>query len=421
MKGSILAICLVFMICVVQAQEAQWRGENRDGQFHETGLLQQWPEEGPELLFSVEDLGRGFSEPVVDRGTVYVTGRKDTLDFLTAIDGEGNVLYSKPIAPSWSKSLAEARSAPAIIDGKVLVISGSGRVVCLEAESGNTLWSEDVFTDYKGRCGEWWVAESPLVFDGKVIYTPGGVQTTMVALDLNTGETVWATESLKDTAAYVSPIAYEYAGKRVIVGMTASYVFGVDAEDGTFLWTHRYYDIETPLWHVWAPVINCISPVYHDGRLYVTSGYDHVGVMFELNGDGTDVDIVWTDTVMDCHHGGVVLIDGHIYGSNWIDNGNGNWCCIEWETGRTNYVKKWNTKGSMITSDGLLYCYEEKRGNLALVRPTPEDFEIISSFRIPEGSGPHWAHPFISGGRLVVRHGDVLMAYNIRESPGLNL
>jgi outer membrane protein assembly factor BamB len=230
---------------------------------------------------------------------------------------------------------------------------------------------------------------------------------------------VWATESLKDTTAYVSPTTYEYAGKKVIVGITARSVFGVDAGDGSFLWTVNYYEVQRPTFHKWAPVINCITPIYQDGKIYVTSGYDHVGMMLELNEEGTQADIIWTDTLLDCHHGGVVMVDGYIYGSNWLDNSNGNWCCIEWETGKSVYEKEWYGKGSVIAADGLLYCLDEKRGNLALVNPTPEDFEVISSFRIPKGGGPHWAHATISEGKLLIRHGQVLMVYDI-SNPIIN-
>lgn len=103
---------------------------------------------------------------------------------------------------------------------------------------------------------------------------------------------------------------------------------------------------------------------------------------------GTGVSEVWVDSVMDCHHGGVVLIDGYIYGSSWTDNSHGDWCCIEWETGRTGYVKEWETKGPVITADNRLYCCDERRGNMALVEVNPEQFNIISSFRIHEGTGP---------------------------------
>jgi outer membrane protein assembly factor BamB len=146
----------------------------------------------------------------------------------------------------------------------------------------------------------------------------------------------------------------------------------------------------------------------------VTSGYDHVGVKFKLTNGGSGIEQVWVNKDLDNHHGQVVLVDGYIYGSNWIDNGNGNWVCVDWITGETKYEKKWVTKGSITAADGKLYCYEERRGNLALVEPTPDDFNIISSFRITKGSGPHWTQPVIHKGILYIRHGEALMAFNIK-------
>lgn len=161
-------------------------------------------------------------------------------------------------------------------------------------------------------------------------------------------------------------------------------------------------------------MINCISPLYNEGHIYVTSGYNHVGVMLELNEDGSDVNFVWKDTVLDCYHRGVVLINSYIYGSNWINNSFDHWCCIDWETGKTMYVREWESKGSMIMADNHLYCYDERRGNVALVEAIPDDFKIISSFRVQKGCGPHWAHPTIYDGKLLIRHGNVLMVYNIK-------
>ena len=416
LKIKLFTAIILFLFSISAfAQTIQWRGENRDGHFNETGLMQSWPEGGPELLFSVEGIGKGFSMPVVYDGIIYVTGNKDSMDYLSAVDLEGNIKWNVPFGHAWYEGNTESRSTPTIVEDRAFVISGSGVVACLDTEAGDIIWSVEGFKKFEGRHGEWGIAESPLVIDNKVIYTPGGNKTTVVALDKNTGETLWMTKSLKDTTAYVSPILVEYGGKKIIVGVTASFIYGVDAKDGTFLWSYKYYDLETPLWHVWAPVINCISPIYHEGHIYVTSGYNHVGLMLELNEESTDVNFVWKDSVLDCHHGGVVLINGYIYGSNWINNSTGNWCCIDWNTGKHMYEREWECKGSIITAENLLYCYDERRGNVALVEATPEDFNIISSFRIRQGTGPHWAHPSINDRKLFIRHGEVLMVYDIRD------
>ena len=117
---------------------------------------------------------------------------------------------------------------------------------------------------------------------------------------------------------------------------------------------------------------------------------------------------------MDTHHGHYVYAGDYVFGSNWENNSKGKWICLEWYTGEVMYEEEWITKGSIVFADGLLYCYEERSGNVALVNPTPDKFDIISSFKIESGTGPHWAHPYIADGKLLIRHGDVLMVFEIK-------
>jgi uncharacterized membrane protein len=149
--------------------------------------------------------------------------------------------------------------------------------------------------------------------------------------------------------------------------------------------------------------------------VYVTGGYDTGGMMVKIGADGKSATVAWTDQVLDDHHGGVVAINGYIYGSNWLNNSMGNWCCIEWQTGKKMWEEKWNNKGSVIAAEGMLYLFEEKLGNIGLVKATPEKFELVSSFQVTQGNpGPYWAHPVIHNGILYLRHTNALMAYNIR-------
>jgi outer membrane protein assembly factor BamB len=398
----------------------QWRGLQRDGKSAETGLLEVWPEQGPSILWSIEGIGRGHSSPSVKGQVVYATGMIDRADVLQAIDRNGKVLWKIPIGRGWFEAEKGVRSTPTVEGDRIFVISGMGEISCIDASRAEAVWTVPAFEKFHGEHGQWGIAESLLVVDGKVYYTPAGKETTMVALDKETGETVWKSESLSDYTGYASPIQISRGGRDVIANVTANYIFGVDARDGRMLWSYRYSDIDTPTWHPDAPIINIPTPLYFRGNLYVTSGYDHVGVMFRLSGDASGLEFAWKDSTLDCHHGGVVLVDGYIYGSNWIDNAHGNWACIEWETGKTMYEKEWQTKGSIIYADGMLYCYEERRGIVALVKPDPDDFEIVSQFRVEAGSGPHWAHPAISDGILYIRHGDTLTAYNITGPRGSN-
>ena len=387
----------------------QWQGLERNGLSKETGLLKEWPEEGPKLLWSAEGIGSGFSSLSIANGVLYITGTVDNVEILSAYDLDGNLKWKKEYGKAFSQSYPDARTTPTVDGNSIYVISGTGEVVCFDAMSGDIKWSVQGFDKFKGKHGSWGIAESPLVVDDKVIYTPCGEETTVVALDKNTGETVWTSESLNDQSAYVSPILVKRGGKKLIVGVTGDYIIGVNAENGKIEWKFNYRETSEK-----SREINAVTPIYHDGYIYVTSGYDHGGAMLKLSEDGTNVSLVWVDYTLDTHHGGVVLVDGYIYGSNWINNGQGNWVCVDWNSGKVMYEKDWHNKGPIISADGMLYCYEEKTGNFGLVKTSPEDFTVVSSFKITQGKGQHWAHPVISDGRLYIRHGDVLMVYDIK-------
>jgi outer membrane protein assembly factor BamB len=90
------------------------------------------------------------------------------------------------------------------------------------------------------------------------------------------------------------------------------------------------------------------------------------------------------------------------------------WACVDWTTGKTLWTAKWYTRGSVISADGMLYLYEEKSGHVALVKPDASKLDIISEFQVTKGEGPFWAHPVISKGKLYIRHGNALMAYQIK-------
>ncbi|MCF6333988.1 MAG: hypothetical protein L3J11_11955, partial [Draconibacterium sp.] len=156
------------------------------------------------------------------------------------------------------------------------------------------------------------------------------------------------------------------------------------------------------------------TPVFHEDEIFLTMGYNYPAVMLKMDSTGTSVSEKFTDHTFDNHHHGVIYYDGYLYGSNWENNRRGKWVCMKWDTGEIKYVESWDTKGNIIMADGLLYCYNEK-GNVGLVKPDPNGFDVISQFKITEGAGPHWAHPFIADGKLLVRHGDVLLVYDIAK------
>jgi outer membrane protein assembly factor BamB len=399
---------------------SEWREEDRTGVSAETGLMKSWPEGGPELIWSNAELPKGYSSVSLGNNTIYVTGNDGQNDILVALDTYGKIKWKTTYGRSWTASNPESRSTPTVEGDKVYVSSGFGDIACVDGISGAIIWSLKASEIYKGTYGEWGIAESLIIDGQKLYFTPGGPETMTVALDKNTGNEIWKSKSLNDGPAYVSPILIEYAGKKIIINVSLHYIFAVDASDGAVLWKINHLEAidskkSTSIWPD-APLIKCVTPLYRDGRIYVTGGYDHGSILLVMNEDGTNASTVWTDEVLDVHHGGVVLVDGYIYGSNWLSNSNGNWCCLEWNTGKKMYEENWKCKGSIISAEGMLYVYDEKSGFVGLVKATPEKFDLVSSFRVKGGTGPYWSHPVINNGNLYLRHGGYLAVYSIKSN-----
>ena len=394
------------------AQDTQWRGLNRDGKYMDTGLLKSWPEGGPELILQKEGLGNGYSTPILYEGAVYISGRRDTLDVLTRLDLEGNIAWETVYGRAWNQSFAETRSTPTIEDGRIYIMGGLGTVVCMDCESGEILWGENTHQEFEGEFHRWGMTESLLVTDRVVISSPIGPQTVAVALDKKDGSLVWKTDSLGGVRSYVSPLMIEYQGQEMILITSDKDMIAVDPANGDIIWSH---DIVTGQSGERGRRINTNTPLYKDGEIYTTSGYNTNAQMLKLSADGKSVELKWSSDGLDTHHGGVVLLDGYIYGANWYSNRDGKWVCVEWETGEVMWIERWYTKGSIITAEGMLYIYEEKSGNVGLVKAGSKEFELNGTFQITEGEGPHWAHPSIFNGKLMIRHGDFMFVYDIKK------
>ena len=394
--------------------KSEWRPENRTGVSAETGLMKSWPAGGPALLWSNLELAKGFSSPSFGANTIYITGNKGSDDILFALDMKGKIMWQTVMGRSWTGSNPESRATPTVEGNKVYTCSGYGDLACIDATNGKIVWSYKASEVNKGTYGTWGIAESLLTDGDKVYYTPGGPETTTIALNKLTGALIWKSASLNDKPGYISPILISYAGKKMIINASLGHFFAVDVSNGEILWKVAHEQSSDPNLRRFD-LIKCTTPLYKDGMVYVTGGYDTGGMMVRIAADGKSANVVWTDSNLDNHHGGVVLVNGYIYGSNWINNNNGNWCCIEWSSGKKMWEEPWNTKGSVISAEGMLYIYEEKNGNAGLLKVNPEKFDLVSSFKVTLGdTGPFWAHPVIHNGILYLRHSNALMAYDIK-------
>lgn len=412
MRYLISVLLLVFCVSSFGADWPQWRGADRDGISPERGLLKKWPEGGPKMLWAVDGMGEGNSSMSIADGMIYLTGNKDKVEHLTAIDLKGNIKWQKPYGDAWNRSFPASRTTPTIDGDRLYVTTGKGVVNCLSRKDGKILWSVDAFNMFEGKYGNWGIADSPLIVDNKVICTPGGAKATMAALDKMTGKVVWSSKSIGDKSAYCSPIMFERGGLKIIAEILSDHIIGVNAADGEILWTYACKNYQPKV-----KGINPNSPVYHDGGLYVTSGYNMGSIKLNISKDGRTIKKAWENHDLDVHLGGVVLVDGYLYGANWHSNAMGNWICVDWKTGETVYDTEWHNKGQIIAADGMLYCYDEHKsrgGNVGLVKASPKGFDVVSEFKIEKGNGVHWAHPAISDGVLYVRHEDFLMAFDIK-------
>jgi outer membrane protein assembly factor BamB len=416
MRATTLSVILLILgSTFIKAQNiSEWRPENRTGVSAEKNLLKSWPAGGPTLIWSTLELAKGYSSPSFGSKTIYITGTEGADDILYALSMDGKIAWKMVMGRAWTGSNPESRATPTVEGNRVYTCSGLGDLACFNATSGKMIWSYKGSELNKGTYGSWGIAESLLVDGEKIYFSPGGPETMTIALNKTTGAPVWKSAGFNDKPGYVSPILVSYAGMKMIVNVSLGHVFGVNASNGKILWKVSHDQSSDPNLRRYE-LIKCTTPLYKDGMVYVTGGYDTGGMMVRIAKDGKSANIVWTDPLLDNHHGGVVLVNGYIYGSNWINNGDGNWCCIDWKSGKKMWEEHWNGKGSVISADDMLYIYEERKGNIGLLRVNPDKFDLISSFAVTQGNaGPYWAHPVIHNGILYLRHTNALMAYNIK-------
>ncbi len=399
-------VLLAAVLGALAAQGADWpqfRGLHRDGQSPETGLMKQWPPEGLTPLWTIADLGKGFSSAAVAQGRIYVTGMPDTgtEGVLYCFDLSGGLQWKQAYGPEWTGTYPGPRSTPTVTGGRLYLMSGLGCVMCFDL-AGKPLWQRDVAKEFAGPAPKMGFNESLLVAGGLVLCTPGGKDASVVALDAATGEVRWTTPGLSDPSGYCSPILVERGGLRLAVTLTAASLVALDLATGAVVWKHPFDEAELDQNHA-------ILPVYSDGRLYITSGHGKGGRCFEISGDGRAAQPLWTDTVLNTSHGGLVTAGGHVFGAN----AKGDWVCLALADGAVKHQAEGVGAGSVVLAEGMLYCYGEK-GMLGLAPATPGAFALAGAFKITHGSAQHWPHPSISDGRLYIRRGTALAVFDIR-------
>jgi outer membrane protein assembly factor BamB len=408
---KLLAAFLLFSSGASFAQvQYGWRGPERSGIYNESGLLKSWPATGPVLLWETTVAGPGYSSVTVTPEDIYLTGKKGDQDVLTALTQDGKKKWEIPYGKAAESGYPESRCTPTYSNGKILVVSGTGDMVCI-GKDGKKIWSVNYFKKYDARVPMFNISESPLVVGNLVIGTPGGTKTSMVAFNIDNGIVAWEAPNIYDETNYVNPLMIKNNGMKIIVTITARHIIAVNSANGKLLWK---FDYEAANADPNGDRAHVNTPVYRDGYFCAAQGYGQVAVKFKLNPDNTIPTVVWKNTDLTPLMGGMVLLGNYIFSSTHDTDSKGRWICVDWTTGKTLWITDWKNKGTIISANGMIYIMEDKNGNIGLVNPSSDKLDVISSFRVTKGTGPYWAHPVIDKGRLFVRHGDYLGVYSLK-------
>jgi outer membrane protein assembly factor BamB len=393
----------------------QWRGSKRDSVCTETGLLQQWPEEGPKLLWKARNLGGGYSTPSVAAGRIFGMSFRGKDEGVWALDANtGKELWWTRIADRGRIGYGEGSRCTPTVDGASLYALGvSGDLACLEVATGKICWQKSLTRDFGGRMmSGWGYSESPLVDGDVLVCTPGGKNATLVALDKHTGDVSWKAQVPEgDGAAYSSIVVAEVGSRRLYVQLLGRGIVGVSAKDGRFLW--RYNRIANG-------TANIPTPIVKDNYVFCSTGYNSGSALLKLVADGVSVraeEVYYLPgRVLQNHHGGMVLVGDYLYGGHGHKNGFP--VCIKLKTGEVVWRKDRGPgtgSAAVLYADGNLY-FRYENGLMALIAATPEGYKEKSTFRLPETSGrPSWPHPVIANGHLLIRDQDVLLCYDVKQ------
>jgi outer membrane protein assembly factor BamB len=406
MKNTRVLLAAIFVLALAQqalAQSAanwpQWRGPNRDGISKETGLLKQWPADGPPLVWKVSGAGRGYSSFSVANGKLYTMGLRGDREFVVAFDvATGKEAWATPHGGAFRNDRGDGpRGTPTLDGDRVYALGGNGDLTALDARTGKVVWSKNVLKEFGGSNITWGISESPLVLGNKVLVNAGGPGASIVALNKADGAVIWKSQS--DRAGYSSGIPVELNGTTQVVFFTAQRAVGLDAKDGRLLWE---YDRPS------NRVANVATPIARGNRVFISSDYGTGGGVVEIKADNRAQEI-WFTQDMRNHHSSSVLIGDYLYGfsSNILT-------AIRFDTGEMAWRDRSVGKGSLVFADGNLYCFSEN-GVVGLVEATPTGYKEKGRFRIPQDNLPTWTHPVVVGGTLYLRDQDTIYAYDVRE------
>ena len=379
----------------------QWQGPDRSRVSKETGLLKEWPASGPATIWTANGLGAGYGSMAIAGDRVFVQGMRGTNSVVIALNrADGKEVWSKALGTHETNDRGPGpRGTPTVDGDRLYVLTENGDLACLKTD-GSQVWQRNLLREFGGRQLRWLISESPLVDSQYVVVSPGGPGAGMVKLDKMTGKTVWTAKELSDPAGYSSIIAADVQGVRTYMTFTATAGVGVRAADGKLMFSYPTAANN---------VANITTPIYSNNRVFFTSAYGTGAGLLDLtaqNGSVSSKEVYFTREMKN-HHGGVVLVDGYVYGYNDLIL-----TCLEFATGKLMWRDRSVGKGSVTFADGHLYLQSENNV-VGLAEATPSGYREKGRFTIPDKGLPSWAHPVVSDGRLYVRNQDTMIVYDV--------
>jgi outer membrane protein assembly factor BamB len=389
----------------------QWRGPERTGISKETGLLKEWPEGGPKLLWKATGLGIGYASPAVVGSKVFILGTKGEDEYVLCRDAAtGDLLWSRKIGligENTGPNYPGPRATPTVAKDVLYALGSDGDLVCLRTADGSEVWHKHLEKEFKGNRGTWAYCESPLLDGDRLICTPGGTEATFLALDAKTGAVVWKTGIAYggNQAGYASMIAVPFAGRKLYVQFLGSGITAVDAEDGKFLWRYNGN----------IGGISANTPIAYEDCIFTSaSGLTKAGgdALLKLTHDNGKFGFkeLYLVRNMDCFHGGVVCIGDYVYGTGKVGL-----VCLDIKTGKKKWADRGIGQGALLAADGRLYV-RGTSGEVALVEINSAKYVERGRFNQPFRSKYNaFAHPVVANGRLYLRDADKLLCFDVRQ------
>jgi outer membrane protein assembly factor BamB len=381
----------------------EFHGSGRTNISSDKGLLKEWPEGGPRLIWTYSQCGKGYSGVAIAQGMIFTAGDFDREEMVLALDMDGKLLWKSPNGDAWRGPSPGSRSTPTYNDGALYHMNPSGRLAVFEARSGKPLWAVDLKSRFDAKFGIWAFAENVIVDGDKVLCMPGGPRSRVVALDKRTGNTLWINTEIEHSAAYCSGIIVNHGGVRQLINMTQRSVFGLNVETGEVVWSAPFVPMSPQ---------NALTPVFHDGYVFVACGHSSGGTLMKTNLDLGTASTIWHRRDLDDCHSGAILLDGKLYGSSCRQGGR-SFYCVDFLTGKTIKLDKTLGKVGITCAEGMIYALNHQ-GTMFLLDATPDGFDMVSRFELKrKPANSYLAHPIVCGGRVYIRCGQDLYAYDV--------